>query len=424
MNQDNERDLDKRIADLIKEKIVGRESGEYIPGAWEGFLSRRVALARKRRMLLYRLSSAAAVLVVLAGLFLLNPYDSKKPPVLVGQMEYSPGTILTDSAVAPQSLIAEVIPEAGLENVKKVEAQNPTREARSKTMTEPVTEPVTEAGKQSRPATQAQTQTQPQVQSQVQSQAQSQSQPSTQTQNNSQPKNETQAQPRRIPVAEQGQTTLGRYRDKDRRALRFGVNVSPGFNSSSGSSGSFNYAGGVSLDIAIAKNVSISTGVQIEHQDVESRTSDGGGRAAMPASYTDATLTNLDIPINVTWRFHTGSSGSYYVSGGVSTLAYVDEKYTNTSYRQEVQANVMFDSPDKSMVTYKIENVEVVKELEPSPSNAFDVAGRLNLMIGYEQRISPRLNLHIEPFVKIPLSGLASQNIRFTTGGVTFKVSF
>ena len=73
MNQDNERDLDKRIADLIKEKIVGRESGEYIPGAWEGFLSQKAALARKRRMLLYRLSSAAAVLVVLAGLFFPDP---------------------------------------------------------------------------------------------------------------------------------------------------------------------------------------------------------------------------------------------------------------------------------------------------------------------------------------------------------------
>ena len=419
MNQDNERDLDKRIADLIKDKIVGRESGEYIPGAWEGFLSRRAALAGKRRMLLYRLSSAAAVLVVLAGLFFLTPYDSKTPPVLVVQMEGSSETSLTDSAVAPQPLVAEVIPEAGKlktervpvkekagksDSFEKAEAQHPTGELRSKTVAQPVTESET----QSKPATQTQTQTQT----------------GTQAQNNTQPKNETQAQPRRIPEAEQGQTTLGRYREKDRRALRFGVNVSPGFNSSSGSSGSFNYAGGVSLDIAIAKNVSISTGVQIEHQDVESRTSDGGGRAAMPASYTDATLTNLDIPINVTWRFHTGSSGSYYVSGGVSTLAYVDEKYTNTSYRQEVQANVMFDSPDKSMVTYKIENVEVVKELEPSPSNAFDVAGRLNLMIGYEQRISPRLNLHIEPFVKIPLSGLASQNIRFTTGGVTFKVSF
>lgn len=424
MNQENERDLDKRIADLIKDKIVGRESGEYIPGAWEGFLSQRAAHARKIRMLVYRLSSAAAVLIVLAGLFFLDTNDSTTPKVLVVQKSDLVEPIVLDSAVDAQPLIAEAIAEAGMDNVKKVDAQNPTGESRSKT----ATHPVTEAGKQSKPATQTQTQTQPQVQSQaqsqVQSQAQSQSQPSTQTQNNSQPKNETQAQPRRITDAEQGQTTLGRYREKDRRTLRFGVNVSPGFNSSSGSSGSFNYSGGVSLDIAIAKNVSISTGVQIEHQDVESRTSDGGGRAAMPASYTDATLTNLDIPINVTWRFHTAGSGSYYVSGGVSTLAYVDEKYTNTSYRQEVQANVMFDSPDKSMVTYKIENVEVVKELEPSPSNAFDVAGRLNLMIGYEQRISPRLNLHIEPFVKIPLSGLASQNIRFTTGGVTFKVSF
>jgi len=140
--------------------------------------------------------------------------------------------------------------------------------------------------------------------------------------------------------------------------------------------------------------------------------------------HIDAVLTNLDIPINITWHFFTDKSKSYYVSGGLSSLAYLNEKYTTTSYSHQIKANTVASSGNERLTTYKIENVESVKTTTASPSNSMDLAGRVNLIFGYEQRLSSKLNLHIEPFIKIPLSGLASENMRFTTGGVTFKISF
>jgi hypothetical protein len=203
-----------------------------------------------------------------------------------------------------------------------------------------------------------------------------------------------------------------------------GFNLSPGINSTS-TGASFNYAGGVNMEIALLPELSLSTGVQIEHQTVE--TVNSVANAAIPSDHMNANLTNLDIPINITWRFLTKGVGkekySYYISGGVSSLAYLGERYVKTTYRQEVREQLNMVASEAKM-TYKLENFATTSENKEEPFNAFDVAGRINLIFGIERKISQDLNLHIEPYVKIPLSGLGSENMKFMTSGITCKISF
>ncbi|MPN31492.1 hypothetical protein SDC9_178966 [bioreactor metagenome] len=141
----------------------------------------------------------------------------------------------------------------------------------------------------------------------------------------------------------------------------------------------------------------------------------------------NANLTNLDIPINITWRFLTKGAGkdryNYYVSGGVSSLAYMGERYVRTTYRQEVREEVNMLATGAKM-TYQLENFATTSENKEEPLNAFNVAGRINLIFGVERKLTKDLNLHIEPYVKIPLSGLGSENMKFMTSGVTCKISF
>jgi hypothetical protein len=209
-----------------------------------------------------------------------------------------------------------------------------------------------------------------------------------------------------------------------KKKVLLGFNLSPGINSTSTGS-SFNYAGGVNLEIALLPKLSLSTGVQIEHQTVE--TVNSVSNAAIPSDHMNANLTNLDIPINITWKFLTKGTGkdrySYYVSGGVSSLAYLGERYVKTTYRQEVREQVNMVASGAKM-TYQLENLETTSENKEKPLNAFDVAGRINLIFGIERKISQDLNLHIEPYIKIPLSGLGSENMKFMTSGITCKISF
>lgn len=204
-----------------------------------------------------------------------------------------------------------------------------------------------------------------------------------------------------------------------KRKIRFGLNFSPGINSTQTGS-SFNYSGGINTDFALFSNFQLSTGLQIEHQSVVNNTNNN---TSVPRGQSKADLVNLDLPLNITWKFFSNKSKSYYVSGGVSSLAFLSEKYNKTSYTQHiVEARTMAGGVES--LTYQVENIESTEQKTESPFHAFDIAGRVNFLFGMEQRISSKLFIHVEPYIKIPVSGLATQNLKFTTSGITCKISF
>ena len=205
------------------------------------------------------------------------------------------------------------------------------------------------------------------------------------------------------------------------RKVRFGINVAPGMSSATDGS-ALNIGGGVNLDITIAKNLDISTGVQVEYRDIETATGNGTGVSAV--QQTSYNMTNLDIPLNITWKFKTNRTESYYVSGGFSSLAYLGESYSTTSYNQMLQSSIVYDASGAENTVYKLVDVRTTTVERAEPFSSFDVAGRINLMVGYSTSISPKLNLHIEPYLKIPLTGMGSKDMRFTTSGITCKISF
>jgi hypothetical protein len=145
--------------------------------------------------------------------------------------------------------------------------------------------------------------------------------------------------------------------------------------------------------------------------------------AWLPPGQTQAELVDLDIPLNITWKFLIRKSTCYYLSGGISSVIYLSENYTTTSYTQKMVQNVEMNGgvPD---VNYQLENVKTTEQITEDPLNTFDFAGRINIMFGFEQHLSSRLFLHLEPYLKIPVSDLATENLRYTISGITCKVSF
>ena len=171
----------------------------------------------------------------------------------------------------------------------------------------------------------------------------------------------------------------------------------------------------------MSRRLLISTGLQIEHQDVINKSSDNP--AWIPPEKTQAELVDLDLPLNITWKFLIRKSTCYYLSSGISSVIYLSEKYTSTSYSQKIVQTVEMDGGVPN-VTYQLENVKTTEQKTEAPFNTFDFAGRINIMLGFEQHLSSRLFLHLEPYIKIPVSQLATENLRFTTRGITCKISF
>lgn len=407
-----EDEIDKKIATLLREKSHSHEGGEYIEGAWEGFLLHKERVTKKKRTRLMWYSSAAAAILLLVGLFLLYPVN--EPLNHSNLLSNQPSSQKAVTLIEQNSLreIASAEPMQSTQSTQSTQPTEPTQSIQlaSTPKESDLSKQIKEAEKRGVYVNETENDTllinEP---------------PTTKSKSTSVTPKEREKESSKGGYPSVTESTIGAKRERDRRGVRFGVNLSPGFNSTRGGGSALNYGGGVSVDISIAKNVSISTGLQLEHQSVESRVATAD---AASSSQTEASLTNFDLPLNITWRFLNNKNGSYYLSGGLSSLAYLDEKYTRRTFRQQIKSVAADAAQESFLSSYRVENVEVVDYITPQNNNTFDIAGRLNIMVGYEQKLSSKLNLHVEPYVKIPLSGLASENMRFTTGGVTFKLSF
>lgn len=202
--------------------------------------------------------------------------------------------------------------------------------------------------------------------------------------------------------------------------LRIGFNLSPGMTSANSLS-AFSFSGGINAEYAISGKFLISASLQVERQKVTSESTENP--AWLPPEEIRADLIDIDLPVNIKWKFFKKKSDSYYLAGGISSVVYLMERYNNTSYTQKMVPTMEMGAEGPS-VQYKLENVKTTEIKTEAPFSTFDFAGRVNIIFGVERLISTGLFLHLEPYVKIPVSGLASQNLKFTTSGLACRISF
>jgi hypothetical protein len=221
-----------------------------------------------------------------------------------------------------------------------------------------------------------------------------------------------------------------------KRKIRFGFNFSPGV-SSTQSASSFCYTGGVSADIPLFANVQLSTGLQLENQTIVNKTLSmssadassynqiamSSNQKPIPFNQTESRLVNLDLPLNITWKFIAQKTHSYYVSTGFSSLVYLKQENTITRYsNQLVPVSAMVGGQE--VKTFDLVSQESVTVDSSTPGQAFDFAGRFNIMLGVERKLSNRIFIHLEPYTKIPITGKEAGSLMNTTSGINFKVSF
>jgi hypothetical protein len=394
---------DKDIGPIIKNTLDGHEE-PYIEGSWENFnLKQMHKRALLRRRLFTGIAAAVVITLTVAGLF----YSSKEESVLNGKIaviQKQPGTLEKPAVIAHNIEI-----QSEKDSPIKQRFNDPAiRDSLTDLLIEnEMTKPVAKE----------------EIKAPV-------NEPDNSTPVNIVPDKSTldKTVPDRGVKEESGigktvslaGTDFTRSNPGEKR-VAFGLNVAPGVNTATDGS-SFNISGGVSMDITIARNLEISTGVQLEYRDMVSESRNYDNMSAM--QHTEYNMTNLDIPVNITWKFKNSRSESFYVSGGISSMAYLGENYSTTTFRQELQSSFVAGASGEENKVYKLVDVRTISTDRSEPFSSFDIAGRVNLMVGYSRAISPKLNLHVEPYLKIPVSGMGSRNMRFTTSGITCKISF
>jgi len=201
--------------------------------------------------------------------------------------------------------------------------------------------------------------------------------------------------------------------------VRFGVYAATYFNYAKGSNSQFNVGAGLSADISLSRKLKVSTGIAIAQNSLSypgqpSFSTPAGINLAPLSVYSasalqysvsepsfrnySANLVGIDIPLNLKYTFDPGKSETYLLAG-LSSGTFIDETYT-----------------------YSFNNAQAQSQSTRNSFSGFYFAKMLNLAIGTGYRIGNN-RLIVEPFLKYPLEGLGTQQIRFGSGGVNLKFS-
>ncbi|MBC7744702.1 MAG: PorT family protein [Flavobacterium sp.] len=193
------------------------------------------------------------------------------------------------------------------------------------------------------------------------------------------------------------------------------------FNYAEGSEDLLNFGAGFLSDIRISKNLKLSTGVSLAsnrlsyNQKIPLATSDYRSLKQLNSSNLtsisnyNASLLALDIPLNLKLQFFP-ESDKVYVSAGLISGTYLNETYS-FQYR--------YFSPASGSYASRIMNQKSNKKF-----NDFDLGRTLNLAVGFSTRFGKTQTVSFEPFLKYPLGGLGSENIKFGSTGLNLKFHF
>jgi hypothetical protein len=224
-------------------------------------------------------------------------------------------------------------------------------------------------------------------------------------------------------------------KDNSSQKIHFSLYEATYFNYAKGSDNRVNIGAGVTSDIKLTNNLKLSTGVAIAQNtlnyayqvpaqtnqqgyaipnttsfnSVSKSTSNAASYAIPVLKSSDAQLVGLDIPINLKYEFNPQKNNSF-ISVGLSSGTFINESY---NYQYNYSNNAAFSSTTQQTQT---------QSTATSFSN-FYFAKTLNVSFGLGYSLGKN-HLIVEPFLKYPLQGLGSQQIRFGAAGLNLKFDF
>jgi len=221
---------------------------------------------------------------------------------------------------------------------------------------------------------------------------------------------------------------------KKNNTVKFSVSVST-FNNYGASdiSSSMNYSAGLQGEIPVTKNISFNSGVQFSRQRFslnsasnqnpflsEAASPDVTQKVSSTANTKQAEIFALDIPFNIQFSIFTGKTSSFYICTGVSSLVYLHEKFT--SQYTALETNMVYNANANSYSLVK----SIISNQSQENVGAFqkyDLAKLINVSFGYKISISKGF-LITEPYIKIPIGKITSDNLLMGFGGISLKFGF
>ncbi|QHL86948.1 outer membrane beta-barrel protein [Nibribacter ruber] len=169
---------------------------------------------------------------------------------------------------------------------------------------------------------------------------------------------------------------------------------------------------GMLVAVPISKRWSLVTGAiwarKIYSAPPEEYTAPAGSAISNYKNDIDAVCQVIDLPLNLKYTLWQKGGNTLALQAGLSSYLMLSEKYTY-SYT----AAYGYGNPAKTYTkTWEVDNEN---------RHWFQVQ---NLSVSYARTFASGLSLGVEPFVKIPLSGIGEGKVNLTSAGVFFSTSY
>jgi hypothetical protein len=135
----------------------------------------------------------------------------------------------------------------------------------------------------------------------------------------------------------------------------------------------------------------------------------------------DANIKAIDIPISLTFNVNK----QLYTSVGVSYFNVLSERRSNNYLTEMEVSRSSLNSATGQIESHQTQvsqqNTEVAEDV-PLDGNSY--LGFMNFSVGHKQKLSKDHQIIIEPFLKVPVGKLSTQDLKLSNGGVKLRFSF
>lgn len=209
-----------------------------------------------------------------------------------------------------------------------------------------------------------------------------------------------------------------------------GLVVAPSF----GNIKKLNMGYGLSVDYSLSNKISLNSG--IAYNQLAAIKSNNSSSSAMnsPSSPTafissaptrsltsvEQYVAGIDIPFELKYYINK----NLYANVGVSAFALTSQKTSNTYIENKVVQQVVYSADGTQQLSSFLITDRVTEQTNESKGNNLSYLGFYNFSFGYKQKISKNNSFAIEPFMKLPMKSVTTENLKLSSTGLKLKFDF
>jgi hypothetical protein len=193
--------------------------------------------------------------------------------------------------------------------------------------------------------------------------------------------------------------------------LSLALTISPDFNSVNHFSESdFGTSLGLGASFNITRRLSIRTGVGYSKKTYSAMPHEykapwASSSAGKYAKSINADCRVFDVPVSFNYAFSTAPKQTFFVSAGLSSYFMLKETYTLVGSNQS-------GYPPKTNLSYSYKN------------DNKHLLSIINLSMGMSRPISKHTSIVIEPYVKMPFTGIGQGKVNLQSAGINFQLQY